>query len=94
MMTEKDELEQFLRHIVSQDREKDRTADKIAQQENEPDAPPKGGVRLVSAYSKNRREAATVGTVYIKSGQPAVSHIFLPQNLYETRRIVAFLRQF
>ena len=41
MMTEKDELEQFLRHIVSQDREKDRTADKIAQQENEPDAPQK-----------------------------------------------------
>ena len=42
MMTKKDELEQFLRHIVSQDREKDRTADKIAQQENEPDFPPKG----------------------------------------------------
>jgi len=37
MMTEKDELEQFLRHIVSQDREKDRTADKIAQQKNVPD---------------------------------------------------------
>ena len=90
-MTEKDELEQFLRHIVSQDREKDRTADKIAQQENEPDAPKRRCPARFFAVSGSGREAATVGTVYIKSGQPAVSHIFLPQNLYETCRIVAFL---
>ena len=79
MMTEKDELEQFLRHIVSQDREKDRTADKIAQQENEPDFSQKALSGSFFAVSRNRREAATVGTVYIKSGQPAVSISFCPK---------------
>ena len=93
-MTEKDELEQFLRHIVSQDREKDRTADKIAQQENEPDFPQKGASGSFFAVSRNRREAATAGTVYTNSRTACGAHIFLTKNLYETRRIVAFLRQF
>lgn len=66
----------------------------IAQQKNEPDFSQKALSGSFFAVSGSGREAATVGTVYIKSGQPAVSHIFLPQNLYETRRIVAFLRQF
>ena len=79
MMTEKDELEQFLRHIVSQDREKDRTADKIAQQENEPDAPQKGasGSFLLTAKTdvkQLQRER------YIQiAGQPAVPISFCPK---------------
>lgn len=66
----------------------------IAQQKNEPDFSQKALSGSFFCCERKRAGSSYSGNGIYKSGQPAVSHIFLPQNLYETRRIVAFLRQF